>query len=160
MTYPDSGAPADPRDELDMLRRRLAEISAAGSQRPGNGLAVAGGLSLAVALVALIIALAVASTLEGGGAQAAVLIVGICALLGFAVLGFAFLRRWQARSGAVVRERRELLARYAQLATTLGAPRAPAGEPVGDDRFLLVLATILGVVVLAAIVVTILLRTT
>ena len=102
MTYPDSGAPADPRDELAAIRRRLAEITPAGPRGAGNGLLVAGSLALAAALVALIVAVAVASTLDGPG-QAAVLIVGVCALLGFAVLGFAVLRRWQARSSSVGR---------------------------------------------------------
>jgi hypothetical protein len=167
MTYPDSGAPADPRDELAAIRRRLAEITPAGPRGAGNGLLVAGSLALGAALVALIVALAVASTLDGPG-QAAVLIAGICAVLGFAVLGFAVLRRWQARSSSVGRERRELLARHEELSAGLGRPRAQVGEPAREptpwpnrnDRFRMVVGTILGVLVLAAVVTTILLRTT
>ena len=163
MTYPDSGAPADPRDELSAIRRRLAEITPAGPRGAGNGLFVAGSLALAAALVALIVALAVAGTLDGS-AQAAVLVVGVCAVLGFAVLGFTVLRRWQVRSSAVNRERRELLARQDELAAGLGRPRPPAREPAPrpnrDGRFWMVVGTILGVLVLAAVVTTILLRTT
>jgi hypothetical protein len=163
MTYPDSGAPADPRDELAAIRRRLAEITPAGPRGAGNGLLVGGGLALAAALVALIVTLAVASTLDGSS-QAAVLVAGICAVLGFAVLGLAVLRRWQARSSSVSRERRELLARHDELAAGLGRPRPPAREPAPwpnrNDRFRMVVGTILGVLVLAAVVTTILLRTT
>ena len=77
MTYPDSGAPADPRDELEAIRRRLAELSPTGARGPGNGLLVAGGLALAGALAVLLTAIAVASTLDGGAGQAAVLIAAL-----------------------------------------------------------------------------------
>jgi Na+/melibiose symporter-like transporter len=160
MTYPDSGAPLDPRDELDAIRRRLAELTPAGPQR-GSGLAVA-GLGLTAALVALVVALSVASTLDGG-AQAAVLVVGVCVVVGFAVVGFSALRRWTARSRALSRQRRELLARHDQLAAALGTPRAPVREPARwpnrNDRFRMVVGTVLGVLVLAAVVATVVLRT-
>jgi hypothetical protein len=161
MTHPDSGAPFDPRDELDAIRRRLAELTPAGPQR-GSGLAVAGALGLTAALVALVVALSVASTLDGG-AQAAVLVVGVCVVVGFAVVGFSALRRWTARSRALRRQRRELLARHDQLTAALGTPRAqvrePAPWPNRNDRFRMVVATVLGVLVLAAVVATVVLRT-
>ena len=165
MTYPDSGSPADPRDELDAIRRRLAEITPAGPRGAGNGLLVATGLAIAGSLVALLVAIAVASTLEGGGGQAAVLVVGLCVVVGFAVLGFSVFRRWQVRSNAVRRERLELLARQEDLVAGLGAPRRPgqpayqpAPWPNRNDRFRMVVGTILAVLVLTAVLATILVR--
>ena len=166
MTYPDSGSPADPRDELDAIRRRLAELTPSGPRGASNGLLVAGGLALAGALVALLVAIAVASTLVGGG-QAAVLIVGLCVVAGFAVLGLSVLRRWQLRAGAVRRERLELLARQDQLAAELGSRRRP-GQPAyqpprwpnRNDRFRMVVGTILAVLLLTAVLATVLIRAT
>jgi hypothetical protein len=167
MTYPDSGSPADPRDELDAIRRRLAEITPAGPRGGGTGLLVGGGLGVAGAFVALIASLAVASTLDGP-AQAAVLVAGICVVIGFAILGFSAFRRWNARTTAVTRERRALLARHDQLAAELGTPGPPGREPTRaatswpnrNDRLWIVVGTVLGVLVLAAIVATVLIRTT
>jgi hypothetical protein len=165
MTYPDSGSPADPRDELDAIRRRLAEITPAGPRGASNGLLVAGGIALAGALVALRAAIAVASTLEGGG-QAAVLVAGLCVVGGFAVLGLSVLRRWQVRARAVRQERLDLLARHDELVAGRDGPRrrtGPAYRPAPwsnrTDQFRLVVATILAVLVLAAIVAVILVRT-
>jgi hypothetical protein len=164
MTYPDSGSPADPRDELDAIRHRLAELTPAGPRGAGNGLLVAGGLALAGALVALLVAIAVASTLDGGG-QAAVLVAGLCVVGGFAVLGLSLLRRWQIRANAVRRERLELLARYDELAAGLGRGRPPgqpayqpAPWPNRNDRLRMVVGTILAVLLFAAILATILVR--
>jgi hypothetical protein len=166
MTYPDSGSPADPRDELDRIRRRLAELTPAGPRGASNGLLVAGGLALAGALVALLVAIAVASTLEGGG-QAAVLIVGLCVVAGFAVLGLSVLRRWQVRAAAIRRERLELLARQDQLAAGLGSPRRtgqpayqPRPWPNRNDRFRMVVGTVLAVLLVTAVLVTIVVRAT
>ena len=160
MTYPDSGAPADPRDELAAIRRRLAETAPTAR---GNGLLVAGGLALAGAFVALIVALVVASTLGGGG-QAAVLIAGLCVVAGFAVLGLSVLRRWQIRSGAVRRERLELLVRQDELAAALGDPGPPLAEPAPlasrADRVRVVAFAALGVLVLAAVVIAVIVRAT
>jgi hypothetical protein len=162
MTYPDSGAPADPRDELEAIRRRLAEITPAGPRGGGNGLLVAGGLALAGALVVLLVAIAVASTLDSGGSEAAVLIAGFCIVAGFAVLGLSLLRRWQDRAGAVRRERLELLTRYDVLAAETGEQRGtayrPAPWPNRNDRFRMVAGLILAVLVLFAVVVTVLVR--
>ena len=166
MTYPDSGAPPDPRDELAAIRRRLAEITPAGPRAASNGLLVAGGLALAGALVVLLVAIAVASTLDSGGGEAAVLIAGFCIVAGFAVLGLSLLRRWQDRAGAVRRERLELLTRYDVLAAQTGEQRGtayqpayqPAPWPNRNDRFRMVAGLILAVLVLFAVVVTILVR--
>ena len=164
MTYPDSGSPADPRDELDAIRRRLAEITPAGPRGAGNGLLVAGGLALAGALVALLVAVAVASTLDGG-AQAAVLVVGLCVVVGFGVLGLSVLRRWQVRASAVRRERLELLARHDELVAGLGGGRRtaqpayqPAPWPNRNDRFRMMVGTVLAVLLFAAVLTTILIR--
>lgn len=167
MTYPDSGSPADPREELDAIHRRLAELTPAGPRGASNGLLVAGGLALAGALVALLVAIAVASTLAGGG-QAAVLIVGLCVVAGFAVLGLSVLRRWQVRAAAVRRERLELLARQDQLAAGLGRARGPAYRPTyrparwpnRNDRFRMLVGTILAVLLLTAVLATIVVRAT
>jgi hypothetical protein len=163
MTYPDSGSPADPRDELDAIRHRLAELTPGGPRGTSNGLLVAGGLALAGALVALLVAIAVASTLDGGG-QAAVLIVGLCAVAGFGVLGLSVLRRWQVRAAAARRERLELLARQDELAAGLGSPRGPAYPPPAlpyrNDRFRIVVGTILAVLLLTAILATLLVLAT
>jgi hypothetical protein len=139
MTYPDSGSPADPRDELDAIRHRLAELTPAGPRGAGNGLLVAGGLALAGALVALLVAIA--------------------------VLGLSLLRRWQIRANAVRRERLELLARYDELAAGLGRGRPPgqpayqpAPWPNRNDRLRMVVGTILAVLLFAAILATILVR--
>jgi hypothetical protein len=162
MTYPDSGAPADPRDELEAIRRRLAELTPAGPRGPGNGLLVAGGLALAGALAVLLIAIAVASTLDDGGAQAAVLIAGLCIVAGFAVLGLSLLRRWQDRAAEVRRERLELLTRYDTLTGGTGEARGsayqPAPWPNRNDRFRMVAGLILAVLVLLAVVVTVVVR--
>jgi hypothetical protein len=164
MTYPDSGSPADPREELDAIRHRLAEITPAGPRGAGNGLLVAGGLALGGALVALLVAIAVASTLDGGG-QAAVLIVGLCVVGGFAVLGLSVLRRYQVRAAAVRRERLELLARHDELAADLRGGRRPglpayqpASWPNRNDRFRVMVGTVLAVLLFAAVLATILLR--
>jgi hypothetical protein len=162
MTYPDSGAPADPRDELEAIRRRLAELTPAGPRGPGNGLLVAGGLALGGALAVLLIAIAVAGTLAGGAGQAAVLIAGFCVVAGFAVLGFALLRRWQDRAAEVRRERLELLTRYDTVAAELGRPRGsayrPAPWPGRTERFRLAAGLILAVLVLVAVVVAVVVR--
>ena len=162
MTYPDSGAPADPRDELEAIRRRLAELSTTGARGPGNGLLVAGGLALAGALAVLLIAIAVASTLEGGAGQAAVLIAGLCVVAGFAVLGLALLRRWQDRASAVRRERLELLTRYDTLAGRTGEARAsayqPAPWPNRNDRVRMVAGLILAGLVLLVVLVIVVAR--
>jgi hypothetical protein len=164
MTYPDSGSPADPRDELDRIHHRLAELTPAGPRGARNGLLVACGLALAGALVALLVAIAVASTLEGGGGQAAVLIVGLCVVAGFAVLGLSVLRRWQIRAAAVRRERLELLTRQDELAGALGSPRRPAYQPVPapnrNDRFRMVVGTVLAVLLFTAILAVVLVRAT
>jgi hypothetical protein len=161
MTYPDSGAPADRRDELEAIRRRLAEITPTGP-RGDSGLLVAGGLALSGALVVLLVAIAVASTLEGGGGQAAVLIAGLCVVAGFAVLGLSLLRRRQDRVGAVRRERLELLVRYDALSAETGEPRGPAYRPAPrpnrNDRLRMVLGLTLAVLVLFAVIVIILVR--
>jgi hypothetical protein len=166
MTYPDSGSPADPRDELDAIRHRLAELTPGGPRGTSNGLLVAGGLALAGALVALLVAIAVASTLDGGG-QAAVLIVGLCVVAGFAVLGLSVLRRWQIRAGAVRRQRLELLARQDELAAELGSARRPGRpayrQPAGqnrNDRLRIVVITILAVLVVTAVLATIVVQAT
>ena len=155
MTYPDSGAPADPLDELEAIRRRLAELSPTGARGPGNGLLVAGGLALAGALAALLVAIAVASTLEGGAGQAAVLIAGLCIVAGFAVLGLALLGRWQDRASAVRRERLELLTRYDTLAAGTGEARGtayqPAPWPNRNDRVRMVAGLILAGLVLLVV---------
>jgi hypothetical protein len=166
MTYPDSGAPADRRDQLDAIRRRLAEMTPAGPRGAGNGLLVAGGLALAGALVVLLIAIAVASTLDDGGGQAAVLIAGFCIVAGFAVLGLSLLGRWQGRARAVRRERLELLTRYDTLAAEMGEPRGAAygrayqaaSRPNRNDRLRMAAGLILAVLVLLAVVATILVR--
>jgi hypothetical protein len=162
MTYPDSGAPADPRDELEAIRRRLAELSPTGARGPGNGLLVAGGLALAGALAVLLIAIAVASTVEGGAGQAAVLIAGLCIVAGFAVLGLALLRRWQDRASAARRERLELLTRYDTLAGRTGEARAsayqPAPWPNRNDRVRMVAGLILAGLVLLVVLVIVVAR--
>jgi hypothetical protein len=162
MTYPDSGAPADPRDELEAIRRRLAELSPTGARGPGNGLLVAGGLALAGALAVLLIAIAVASTVEGGAGQAAVLIAGLCIVAGFAVLGLALLRRWQDRASAARRERLELLTRYDTLAGRTGEARAsayqPAPWPNRNDRVRMVAGLILAGLVLLVVLVIVMAR--
>ena len=162
MTYPDSGASADRREELEAIRRRLAEITPTGPRGGDSGLLVAGGLALAGALVVLLVAIAVASTLEGGGGQAAVLIAGLCVVAGFAVLGLSLLRRWQDRVGAVRRERHELLVRHDALSAEMGEPRRPAYRPAPwpnrNDRLRMVLGLTLAVLVLFAVIVTILVR--
>lgn len=162
MTYPDSGAPADPRDELEAIRRRLAELSPTGARGPGNGLLVAGGLALAGALAVLLIAIAVASTLEDGAGQAAVLIAGLCIVAGFAVLGLALLRRWQDRASAVRRERLELLTRYDTLAGGAGEARAsayqPAPWPNRNDRVRMVAGLLLAGLVLLVVLVIVVAR--
>lgn len=162
MTYPDSGAPADPRDELEVIRRRLAELSPTGARGPGNGLLVAGGLALAGALAVLLIAIAVASTVEGGAGQAAVLIAGLCIVAGFAVLGLALLRRWQDRASAARRERLELLTRYDTLAGRTGEARAsayqPAPWPNRNDRVRMVAGLILAGLVLLVVLVIVVAR--
>jgi hypothetical protein len=162
MTYPDSGAPADRREELEAIRRRLAEITPARSRRGDNGLLVAGGLALSGALVVLLGAIAVASTLQDGAGQAAVLVAGLCVVAGFAVLGLALLRRWQDRVGAVRRERLELLARHDELSAEMGEPRGVAYRPASwldrTDRIPMVAALALGLLVLLVVVVTILVR--
>ncbi|HEY7103256.1 MAG TPA: phage holin family protein [Mycobacteriales bacterium] len=161
MTYPDSGAPADPRDELEAIRRRLDELTPAGPRGPGNGLLVAGGLALTGALAVLLIAIAVASTLDGGAGQAAVLIAGFCIVAGFAVLGLSLLRRWQDRAAEVRRQRLELLTRYDTLVAEMGQPRGSASQPAyrsayqpapnRNDRFRMVAALILAVLVLLVV---------
>jgi hypothetical protein len=159
MTYPDSGAPVDPREELEAIRRRLAELTPAGRRRGDeSGLLMAGGLALAGAIVVLLLAIAVAGTLDSGGGQAAVLIAGFCIVAGFAVLGLSLLRRWQDRVGRVRRERVELLTRYDVLAAETGEPRGSAYPPwpSGADRLPMVLGVILGVLVLFAVVIVIL----
>jgi hypothetical protein len=152
MTYPDSGAPADP----------LAELSPTGARGPGNGLLVAGGLALAGALAVLLIAIAVASTVEGGAGQAAVLIAGLCIVAGFAVLGLALLRRWQDRASAARRERLELLTRYDTLAGRTGEARAsayqPAPWPNRNDRVRMVAGLILAGLVLLVVLVIVMAR--
>ncbi len=162
MTYPDSGAPADPRDELEAIRHRLAELSPTGARGPGNGLLVAGGLALAGALAVLLIAITVASTLEGGAGQAAVLIAGLCIVAGFAVLGLALLRRWQDRASAVRRERLELLTRYDTLAGGTGEARAsayqPAPWPNRTDRVRMVGGLLLAGLVLLVVLVIVVAR--
>ena len=162
MTYPDSGAPVDPRDELEAIRRRLAELSPTGARGPGNGLLVAGGLALAGALAVLLIAIAVASTLEGGAGQAAVLIAGLCIVAGFAVLGLALLRRWQDRASAVRRERLELLTRYDSLAAGTGQARGsayqPAPWPNRNDRVRMVAGLLLAGLVLLVVLVIVVAR--
>ena len=162
MTYPDSGAPVDPRDELEAIRRRLAELSPTGARGPGNGLLVAGGLALAGALAVLLTAIAVASTLDGGAGQAAVLIAGLCIVAGFAVLGLALLRRWQDRASAVRRERLELLTRYDTLAGGAGAARGsayqPAPWPNRNDRVRMVAGLILAGLVLLVVLVIVVAR--
>jgi hypothetical protein len=157
MTYPDSGAPADPRDELEAIRRRLAETSA-GRRRGDNGLLMAGWLALAGALAALLLALAVAGTLDTGGGQAAVLIAGFCIVAGFAVLGLSLLRRGQARAGLVRRERLELVARHDMLSAEVDGPPGSAYEPLPPrtDRLPMVLGVTLGVLVPFAVVIIIL----
>jgi hypothetical protein len=158
MTYPDSGAPVDPREELEAIRRRLVELTPAGRRRGDNGLLMAGGLALAGALAALLVAIAVASTLDSGGGQAAVLIAGFCIVAGFAVLGLSLLRRWQDRAGRVRRERLELLARHDVLSAEVGEPRGSAYQtwPARADRLPMVLALTLALAVLFVVVVVIL----
>jgi hypothetical protein len=160
MTYPDSGAPADPREELEAIRRRLVEITPT-HPRGDNGLLVAGSIALASAFVVLLIALAVASTQQGAG-QAAVLVAGFCVVAGFGVLGLSLLRRWQSRARAVRRERLELLARHDTLSAEMGEPRGPAYEPAAwpnrTDRLRMVVGLILAALVLFTVVVTILVR--
>jgi hypothetical protein len=160
MTYPDSGAPIDPREELDAIRRRLAELAPAGRRRgDDNGLLMAGGLALAGALVVLLLAIAVAGTLDNGGGQAAVLIAGFCIVAGFAVLGLSLLRRWQDRVGRVRRERVELLTRYDVLAAETGEPRGSYQPwPSGAGRLPMVLGVVLAVLVLFAVVIVILVQ--
>jgi hypothetical protein len=157
MTYPDSGAPIDPRDELEAIRRRLAELTPAG-RRDDNGLLMAGWLALAGALGVLLLTIAVAATLDSGGGQAAVLVAGFCIVAGFAVLGLSLLRRWQARAGRVRRERLELVARQDVLTAEVGAPPVAAYEPWPrrTDRLPLALGVTLGVLVLFAVVIIIL----
>lgn len=121
--YPDSGAPADPRDEL------VTELVPAGRRHADNGLLMAGWLALAGALGVLLLAIAVASTLDSGGGQAAVLIAGFCIVAGFAVLGLSFLRRWQSRASLVRRERFELVARHDLLSAEVAEPRVMVHEP-------------------------------
>jgi hypothetical protein len=166
MTYPDSGAPADPRDELESIRRRLAELTPAGPRGPGNGLLLAGGLALGGALAVLLIAISVAATLDEGAAQVALLIAGFCIVAGFAVLGLSLLRRWQDRAAEVRRERLELLTRYDTLAAEMGESRGtayqpgyqPASWPNRNDRLRMVAGLVLAVLVLVAVVIAILVR--
>ncbi len=121
--YPDSGAPADPRDEL------VTELAPAGRRHADNGLLMAGWLALAGALGVLLLAIAVAGSMDSGGGRAAVLVAGFCIVAGFAVLGLSFLRRWQRRPGPVRRERLELVARHDLLSAEVGGPRAMVHEP-------------------------------
>lgn len=125
--YPDSGAPADPRDELDAIGRRLAEP--AGRRHGDNGLMMAGWLALLGALGVLLLTIAVAGTVHSGAGQAAVLGAGFCIVAGFAVLGLSFLRRWQSGAARVRRERIELVARHDVLSADVDGPRAVAYEP-------------------------------
>lgn len=170
MTYPDSGAPADPRDELEAIRRRLAELTPTGPRGPGNGLLVAGSLALAGALAVLLLAIAVAGTLDRGAGQVAVLIAGLCIVAGFAVLGLALLGRWQDRASEVRRERLELLTRYDTLAAEMRPTHGPAHQsghqpayqpepwPNRGSRVPMVAGLILAVLVLVAVVVTVAVR--
>jgi hypothetical protein len=110
----------------------------------------------------LLIAIAVASTLEGGAGQAAVLIAGLCIVAGFAVLGLALLRRWQDRASAARRERLELLTRYDTLAGRTGEARAsayqPAPWPNRNDRVRMVAGLILAGLVLLVVLVIVVAR--
>jgi hypothetical protein len=108
----------------------------------------------------LLVAIAVAGTLDSDGGQAAVLIAGFCIVAGFAVLGLSLLRRWQDRVGRVRRERVELLDRYDVLAAEMGEPIGSDYRPLptGTDRLPLLLALILAVLVLFVVVIVILVK--
>jgi hypothetical protein len=121
--YPDSGAPADPRDEL------VTELAPAGRRHADNGLLMAGWLALAGALGVLLLAIAVAGSMHSGGGQAAVLVAGFCIVAGFAVLGLSFLRRWQNGARLARRERLEVVARHDLLSAEVAAPRTVVHEP-------------------------------
>ena len=121
--YPDSGVPADPRDEL------VTELAPAGRRHADNGLLMAGWLALAGALGVLLLAIAVAGSMDSGSGRAAVLVAGFCIVAGFAVLGLSFLRRWQSGTARVRRERVELVARHDLLSADVDGPRGVTYEP-------------------------------